>query len=179
MASRGQAKDERGSYRSHIAPDFWTEGADVNASRSFGTMHALTAHGASWAARLELRRGKPARMSRSAPIDVAGCGTRHGRCAVWCPMPDYDDEMTDRAVRAYLSDPDRDSKGEPQRPDRNMTRRDGDRITIANESGTLATYRIIGEGNAACVRCVPSLKGPASHASRRVPARNAVGHSRG
>ena len=74
-------------------------------------------------------------------------------------MPDYDDKMTNRAVRAYLSDADRDSSGERQQPDRNMTRRDGDQITIANESGTLATYRVIGEGDAACVRSVPSMKG--------------------
>ena len=91
------------------------------------------------------------------------------------PMPYYNDEMTDRAVRVYLSDADRDSSGEQQQPDRNMTGRDGDQITIANESGTLATYRIIGEGDVACVRRVPSPKGTgvapvvAASVARRFP----------
>jgi len=102
---------------------------------------------------------------------LAARKVRKSRCA----MPDYDDEMTDCAVREYLSEGNRHENGDPEQPDREATRRDGNQITVANASGTLATYRIIGNGDAACVRRVRpvTVKGtpinPAPPALRRSP----------
>jgi len=56
-------------------------------------------------------------------------------------MPYYDDEMTDRAVRAFFNACAREGVT-PMQPSRYHTHRDGERVTIANSHQTLAQYRV-------------------------------------
>jgi hypothetical protein len=61
-------------------------------------------------------------------------------------MPYYDDEITDRAVKAYFARATR--KGyEPMQPNRALTERVRDRVFIRNgdsPEGLLATYKVRG-----------------------------------
>ena len=52
----------------------------------------------------------------------------------------YDNEMTDRAVRAFCTRSAR--TGSPTQPSAHLSRREGDIVTLANVNGTLARYQV-------------------------------------
>lgn len=66
----------------------------------------------------------------------------------------YDDEMTDRAVRAYFRRRKSEGYDEVQiaQPNRGLTTRQGNTITIANINGVLARYVVVKRNGVESVR---------------------------